>query len=256
MFYNLKKLSNHGGVKIRALQYLFFFSTLYALLVLPGSVSVLALIVYAFLETIGGNIGLHRYLGHNSFETTKFIRRFLIFFAHYIGVGSALSWIGQHRIHHRYADTNKDVHSPYTNNTLDVIFGFWKTSIPKKLIEKELKTTDILWYHKNYFKLHTCIIFGYLLFDSYFNTNLFFILYAIPNFLCLMSGYILAYVTHYHGYKSYDTRDNSTNSWIANILTLGEGWHNNHHKYPNKWDTKMLPHEWDLPAVIIRVIKI
>jgi stearoyl-CoA desaturase (delta-9 desaturase) len=35
-----------------------------------------------------------------------------------------------------------------------------------------------------------------------------------------------------HGYRSHDTPDKSKNSWIANIVTMGEGWHNNHHAFP------------------------
>ena len=34
------------------------------------------------------------------------------------------------------------------------------------------------------------------------------------------------------GYRSHDTRDGSTNLWWVALITLGEGWHNNHHAYP------------------------
>ena len=38
--------------------------------------------------------------------------------------------------------------------------------------------------------------------------------------------------THYWGYRTYTTRDDSTNLWWVALLTLGEGWHNNHHAFP------------------------
>ena len=250
------KLLNHNGLKIRILQYLFFFSTIYAIFLMPGYILLTSLLTYGFLVTVGGNIGLHRYFGHNSFETSTAIRSILLFFSNYIGVGSIISWVGQHRIHHSYADTDKDIHSPYTNNIIKTIFGLWTVNISKKLIIKESKQKDIVWYHKNYFKFHLFIISFWLILDFSMNTSLFFIMYAIPGFLCLLSGYILAFLTHYHGYQTYKVDDKSTNSWIANILTLGEGWHNNHHKHPHLWDTKVLNHEWDLPAFIIKKIKI
>jgi fatty-acid desaturase len=36
-------------------------------------------------------------------------------------------------------------------------------------------------------------------------------------------------LVHRHGYKNYDTPDDSRNSWVASIFASGEGWHNNHH---------------------------
>ena len=73
----------------------------------------------------------------------------------------------------------------------------------------------------------------------------------MPALMCLISGYVLATVTHYHGYKTYKVNDHSTNSWIANVYTLGEGWHNNHHAKPNQMRQGEQWWEWDLPAFII-----
>lgn len=246
---------NNLGIKTRILQYIFFTSTLISPFILNYQWGMLSIFMYMLFVTLGGNIGLHRYYGHNSFKTNKFWHEVLTFFSHYIGVGSVISWVGQHRYHHLYADTKKDIHSPHTNNILKVIFGLWKVNIRKIMIEDVIKNKSLKIYHKYYFKLHSLIIIIWLIIDYNFNTYLFLSIYAIPNFLCLISGYILSFVTHTHGYQTFDTGDKSTNSWIANILTLGEGWHNNHHKFPNNWNTKIKKHEWDFPALIINHIK-
>jgi stearoyl-CoA desaturase (delta-9 desaturase) len=38
-------------------------------------------------------------------------------------------------------------------------------------------------------------------------------------------------LTHVFGRRRYATTDNSRNSGILALVTLGEGWHNNHHYY-------------------------
>ena len=40
-------------------------------------------------------------------------------------------------------------------------------------------------------------------------------------------------LAHIFGYQSYLTMDDSKNNFLVAILTLGEGWHNNHHYFPN-----------------------
>ena len=39
-------------------------------------------------------------------------------------------------------------------------------------------------------------------------------------------------VAHRSGSRSYDTTDDSRNNLLLSLLTFGEGWHNNHHRYP------------------------
>ncbi len=47
------------------------------------------------------------------------------------------------------------------------------------------------------------------------------------------STWFINSVTHMWGYRTFETNDNSRNLWWAAIATYGEGWHNNHHAYPN-----------------------
>lgn len=251
-----KTLINHLGFKTRLLQYTFFISFIYAIFFIPSNWFILSLICYAITVSLGGNIGLHRYYGHKSFQTDKFWHNVLTFFAHYIGVGSVISWVGQHRYHHLYADTDKDIHSPHTNKILKVIFGLWNVKISKKLILDVINNKNLQKYHQFYFKMHFFIIIFLIVIDINFDTFFYFTIYAIPNFLCLMSGYTLAFITHYHGYQTFNTTDKSTNSWIANIITLGEGWHNNHHYNSKLKNTKIKWWEFDLQYQIIKFIEL
>jgi stearoyl-CoA desaturase (delta-9 desaturase) len=44
--------------------------------------------------------------------------------------------------------------------------------------------------------------------------------------------YTINSVAHVVGKRRYETTDDSRNNWLLALLTLGEGWHNNHHYYP------------------------
>jgi stearoyl-CoA desaturase (delta-9 desaturase) len=240
------------GTKTRLLQLFFALVVLSSLPFAPWIWWVVALLAYVVCETLGGNIGLHRYFGHRSFKTTPFRENILLFFSHYIGVGSVISWVGQHRFHHDYSDTEKDIHSPYIQGPFKIIFGLWNLNIPLRYARESLKNPKLRRWHEHYFAFHLAIILFWMTLDLLFNTYFLLALYAAPNLLCLLSGYVLAILAHYHGYRSYETADRSTNSWIVNIYTLGEGWHNNHHANPQSYQQGEKPGEWDFPAWCIR----
>lgn len=234
-------------VKIRVLQTFLLLYSVFGLFVYDNIYIIIGLITYCFLETFGGNIGLHRYFCHKSFQTNKIIHNILVFLSHYIAVGSILSWVGQHRWHHDHADTPLDQHSPYTNSLLQIFFGVWEMNISKKYVKDIIKDKQLIFYHRNYWTIHIIIILLWTLIGFEY----LFAFYTMPALMCLISGYVLATVTHYHGYKTYKVNDHSTNSWIANVYTLGEGWHNNHHAKPNQMRQGEQWWEWDLPAFII-----
>ena len=71
MFQDMIKLLRKQNVRIRILQYFFFFVSIYGLIFLPWQWVLIGVITYTFLETFAGNIGLHRYYGHKSFQTTR-----------------------------------------------------------------------------------------------------------------------------------------------------------------------------------------
>jgi len=48
-------------------------------------------------------------------------------------------------------------------------------------------------------------------------------------------------ITHLFGYRNYETGENSRNNWLVALLTVGEGWHNNHHEDPA---SASVQHRW------------
>lgn len=213
----------------------------------------LALLTYWFIGVFGINIGLHRLLSHRSFKTYSWFERFVSVVGVITTVGSPLAWVAIHRQHHRAAETPQDPHSPYQIGNFRAWFGIWpKITLDTKLVRdlRQDKFQRVL--HRHY----VWIIVGYTLALFVAGGPLAVIFgYCVPASLCLHSSSAIIVIAHRHGYKTHQCRDESRNSWIANIITLGEGWHNNHHARPWAWSNWERWWEWDVPAVIIWAVK-
>ena len=68
--------------------------------------------IYWLMAAIGITYGYHRYFAHGDYKTSPLAEIVLLYFGLLCGGRSALTWAGVHRIHHAYADTDKDPHSP------------------------------------------------------------------------------------------------------------------------------------------------
>ncbi len=190
--------------------------------------------------------GYHRYFAHKTFKTSRFVQ----FLFGYIGNASAqlgpLWWAAHHRHHHRHSDEPEDVHSPvqggfFWSHIGWVISGrFVKTRM--ELIQDFAKFPELVFINKHSWIAPVSLAFftfglgkgiemiwpswgitGWqFLFWGFFvsTTVLYHLTFAINSF------------THIFGSRRFKTADDSRNNWIFGVLALGEGWHNNHHRFP------------------------
>jgi stearoyl-CoA desaturase (delta-9 desaturase) len=200
----------------------------------------------------GINIGLHRLLSHRSFEAPKWFERATSLIAITTTVGSPLAWVALHRQHHKSAETSLDPHSPYILGWWRAWFGFWNTNhIDLKLI-KDLRKDK---FQKALHKYYLLLLFVYIAILALIDPWLIVFAYALPASMCLHATSSIIVISHIHGYKTYKVNDESRNSWIASLITLGEGWHNNHHAHPRDWNNQHKWWEFDVTAWIIRLVK-
>jgi stearoyl-CoA desaturase (delta-9 desaturase) len=227
---------------------------LYAFLSLQYHYLLVSLIAYWITGVLGINVGMHRLLSHRSFRTHKIFEHFFSIIGVLTTVGSPLAWVAIHRQHHRVCERPGDPHSPYLIGNFKAWFGFWDIKkIEMKLIRDFRQDNFQRFLHRNYFK----IIVGYCLLLALIDPWLIIFVYAIPACLCLHSSSAIIVIAHRHGYKTHNLKyDESRNSWIANLITLGEGWHNNHHAKPYNWSNWERWWEWDITSLVIRAIKI
>lgn len=200
---------------------------------------------------LGVEIGLHRLVSHRSFKTDLWIENTLIFLSVYGGFGSSLGWAANHRQHHRHSDKDQDPH-PATEP--------WKTwfwmetnknaNISPSSVKDLLKNPFHRWIRDNYFRIWIVTLAVLALISIKF--TVYFLI--VPGMLSMFSGGLLNVVCHKFGYRNFDTADESRNNFWVNLFACGggSGLHNNHHRNPGSYTTKVKWYELDLDGWVIK----
>ncbi len=175
--------------------------------------------------------GFHRYFAHKSYKTNRVVQFLIAFGATSANQKGPLWWAGWHRHHHRFSDTDEDLHSPRK--------GFWWSHVgwilcdrfketPTRYIKDFDAYPELRWLDK-YWIVPPIIVAGASLAIAGL-PGLFFGYFA-STILLMHTTYLVNSVTHLFGKRRYATVDTSRNSFLIALLTWGEGWHNNHHYY-------------------------
>lgn len=191
-----------------------------------------SVLIYSFLQIFGLNIGLHRYMAHNSFKTSKGTEKIFIVLSNLLLQGSSLSWVLIHRHHHRRSDRFDDAHSPHHLSPLQIIVGQWKS--PNLSLVKNRDVISSSWhkfFHRNYFRFHFLIALSLMIAGPRY----FIFLYCIPLVLVFYASLSVVILCHRFGHAVQETKDYSKDNRLVNFLTYGEGLHNTHHKWPQKY---------------------
>ena len=225
----------------------------YAIYFSEYSLLFVSLITYWIIGVLGINIGYHRLLSHRSFKTHWFWEQLFSLVGVITVVGSPLAWVAVHRQHHRFAERPGDPHSPYLLGNLKAWFGIW--NMPKLDLKLVRDMREDL-FQRELHKKYLLVILTWVAILFAYDPLMVIYMFAIPACLCLHSTSAIIVIAHRHGYRPYpEVKDQSRNSWIANLITLGEGWHNTHHAKPYAWNNQERWWEFDIPAYIIRLIK-
>ncbi|MBI3336571.1 acyl-CoA desaturase [Candidatus Peregrinibacteria bacterium] len=205
------------------------------------------------LTTMGVCIGYHRMLTHKGFEAPAWLRWILLTLGAMAPEAPPDIWAATHIVHHAHSDEEGDPHSP--------IEGFWHAHIgwlfkqnnfadPKEVAPHLLEDPVVVWVSK-------------------WTQVLIFLSFLIPFVIggwtgLIWGGGVRAFLTthvtwsvnsicHLFGKRPYNTTDGSRNNWLIGLLGFGEGWHNNHHAFPENAFHGM--HWWqvDLSGWTIRI---
>ena len=249
-------MNNHNTV-VRSLQVLthilLLFGVYYTFSTSAWGWLLCSLFVYWTIGVLGINIGFHRLISHRSFETYKPIEYFFALVGIITTIGSPLACSALHRQHHGHTETEKDPHSPYQLGWFRAWFGLWDVKHINLRLAKDLRKESFYKYTHKYY-LHIIVVYNIIL--ALINPLLIVFVYAIPAVLVLHSSSAIIVIAHMHGYKTHDLgHEEARNSWIASLITLGEGWHNNHHHNSKAWNNQERWWEIDPNAWIIRAIK-
>ena len=187
----------------------------------------------------------HRYFSHRTYRTSRFGQFLLALWTGTTVQRGPLWWAHHHRHHHQHSDEPEDAHSPHVHGFLWSHIG-WITSkrnfpTDYSQVRDLAKYPELVWLNR--FDIVVPVLFATSLFGlgRYLDT-------AAPGLgtnaaQLLVWGFFISTTALFHGTASinsfthlwgsrrFATKDDSRNSFLLSLVTLGEGWHNNHHRY-------------------------
>jgi stearoyl-CoA desaturase (Delta-9 desaturase) len=208
-----------------------------------------------WLRIFAVGAGYHRYFSHRAYSTSRTLQFILALLAQTSAQKSVLWWAAKHRHHHLHSDTEQDVHSPrhkgFVYSHLGWIFVRRHAGVDLTKVADFACYAELMWLHK--FELVPAIALGALCF-------------VVAGWPGLVVGFFWSTVLLYHatfcinslahvrGSKRYVTGDDSRNNWLLALLTMGEGWHNNHHAYQSSARQGYRWWEIDLTFYILKLL--
>ena len=237
----------HSKVLVVAAFMAFFHIACFAFIYTGVSfVAVMTAFAMYVIRGIGVTGGYHRLLAHRAFKTSRFVQ-FLFALAGSLAVqGGPIWWVSHHRSHHRDTDTDEDIHSPVTR-------GMWKAHMGWMMTDEAFnengansrdlhKFAELKFLQRYYVWLVLLEIIGLFGFGSIWawvfpesgTSGLQMLVWGffISTALLYHGTFCINSLTHLIGWQRFNnTGDDSRNHWLLALITMGEGWHNNHHRY-------------------------
>ena len=174
----------------------------------------------------------HRYFSHRSYKTGRLFQFLLAFLAQSSAQRGALWWAAIHRHHHLHSDTPEDVHSPRHH-------GFWYSHVgwifnqtnwkPDYGTIRDLdRFPELRWLDRFYLVPAIVLAVGCFVLGGWAGL---FVGFFLSTVVLFHGTFAINSMAHQVGDQRYLTGDDSRNHWFLALVTLGEGWHNNHHHY-------------------------
>jgi stearoyl-CoA desaturase (delta-9 desaturase) len=214
----------------------------------------------------GINLCYHRLLTHQSFVVPKWLEHFFVVIALCCMQDGPAKWVATHRYHHVYSDEEPDPHTPLVTflwahmgwlfveadkaKTTNMFQKYARDIIADPFYKRLQKNP---WLPLIFYVLHALLFVTVGAAIGYFTSGGSATETTRMALSLLVWGVIVRTVivwhitwavnslTHLFGYQNYNTGENSRNNWLVAILTVGEGWHNNHHHDPT---AASVQHKW------------
>jgi len=231
-------------------------------------IAALVCVLLYFVRMFGITGGFHRYFSHRSFRTSRAFQFILAYLGSTAAQKGPIWWASHHRHHHRYSDTEEDIHPPR-------IYGVWWAHMgwvvsPQYLNTRYELVKDLLKFPElRLLEKYNVIaplslaffvlILGYVC-EAYFpglNTTMWQMFiwgFCISTTLLYHGTFSINSLAHLIGKARFKTGDDSRNSFILALITMGEGWHNNHHRYPGSERQGMYWWEIDMSHYVIKFL--
>ncbi|MDB4997033.1 MAG: Stearoyl-CoA 9-desaturase [Myxococcaceae bacterium] len=199
--------------------------------VVPFSMKLFGLFAFGYvLRMFAITGGYHRYFSHRSYKTSRAFQFALAFVGTSAMQNGPLWWASWHRHHHKHSDTPRDAHSPVQG-------GFWHAHIgwflsgsgdhPDFSNVKDLSVFPELRFLEKH-KWMPIVAYGVACFAIAGTPGLVWG-FLLSTIAVLHATALINSLAHVWGSRRFDTSDDSRNNALLAVITMGEGWHNNHH---------------------------
>jgi stearoyl-CoA desaturase (delta-9 desaturase) len=198
----------------------------------------------AILTAVVTEVYCHRCLAHHAFRIRPALASVLEVYVRVIVGTDPESWAAVHRLHHRYADTPLDPHSPVQLRPLTVLLGSpFLFAKARRRVPPDVKSS------KSIFLLRGLVVAFY------------FVAFGLDQLLLMVVVHMVCYlgimgmvntVGHLYGRKPHPDQPGYDLAWLA-IPLLGHGYHNSHHAHPAASRTGRLDPIWPLLRVLAAV---
>lgn len=204
--------------------------------VVPFSWSLVGLwAVSHFLRAIGLTLSFHRYFAHRAFQMSRGARFFWALLGTAAMQKGPLWWAGHHLNHHKFADRDGDPHSPAVSGFYYAHIGWFLNDAkhdalpPTNPVVRDFGTSaEIAWLDRYYMVPPLALALGLFLYGGlpWLAWG-----FCLPTVTLAHATFAINTVNHLWGTRRFETEDDSRNNAVTAFFAVGEGWHNNHHRY-------------------------
>jgi stearoyl-CoA desaturase (delta-9 desaturase) len=212
----------------------------------------------------------HRYFSHRTYKTSRFFQFILAFWGASCAQQGPLWWAAHHRHHHKFSDTEQDIHSAKLR-------GLWWSHVGwilckryaptnEEAVKDLTKYPELRWINKNHgvaplILASSIFFFGVFLQHAFpgLHTNGLQMLcwgFFTSTTILYHGTFCINSLAHLLGSVRFKTGEESKNSLILSIITMGEGWHNNHHRYPYSERQGIYWWEIDMSHYVLKVFSL
>lgn len=211
--------------------------------------------ISCLVRMFGITAGYHRYFSHRTYKTSRAFQFALACLGCSACQKGPLWWAGHHRYHHLHSDTPDDLHSPHTTS-------FWWSHVGWIITREHDETNweavrdlsrypELRWLNQHHWVPGLALAILCLSMGAWVGLVWGFFVSTV---LVYHATFTINSLSHMFGRRRYATADDSRNNVFLALLTLGEGWHNNHHRYQSSANQGFFWWEIDLSYYLIKFL--
>lgn len=212
----------------------------------------------------------HRYFSHRAFKTHRVIQFLFALLGTTAAQRGPLWWAAHHREHHRHSDHEPDPHSPSWRGVLWSHTAWFLTekgrAIDWQAVPDWRRYPELVWLERNHLIGPALLIAALAVMGVLLSARapelgtgpvqLVIWGFGVSTVVLYHATFTINSVAHMVGSRRFNTTDDSRNNWFLALLTLGEGWHNNHHFNPGSVRQGFYWWEYDPAYWTLRVMSL